>query len=518
MKCKKFDNWIKSIPVNPRGYTKKSDDFPYLSVFVYANGKKRIFISRSQGQKVCDIGYFEADNGGFATLWETFKLSDDYRMNRAEIKEFILNYGHPVKEEYEALQKKEIASVKKAIPPQEDASNKMTYSQIDNWIAELPLDRRYYTKIVPDFPYVQVNVKSASRVKELWFINPKTKKKIAFLGVFGKDKSEQLFSHIFAFFDEMKNSNDQYKKSYQWIIDLYSMPKVDKPKTEEERENLEQKIAELKQKIELEEKKAEEEARVKEEIAKAKKEAKAKAPKDDTTIEYQDFVAAKEKYIKRTAERTTTIKKSVAFLLYIAAAVFLVPFIFGSCLHLFGQLFSDGSAFLMTATFVLILIVLMIGSYKFVDNYIEEEHEKLLSKGYGSFFLEDEANYNGVLNTMVDEAIDDLILYDYKTPLEELISRHSTYIPNEVYELRNKSGLSTRDFVNLLTKETASKLVSGYLSDQRAIASKKAVELLNKIKDDENGINGERIQIKTNLNSLVNEIINKGNLEGNNNE
>lgn len=51
MKCKKFDDWIKSIPVNPRGYTKKSDDFPYLSVFVYANGKKRIFLSRSQGQK-----------------------------------------------------------------------------------------------------------------------------------------------------------------------------------------------------------------------------------------------------------------------------------------------------------------------------------------------------------------------------------------------------------------------------------------------------------------------------------
>lgn len=58
MKCKKFDNWIKSIPINPRGYTKKSDDFPYLSVFVYANGKKRVFLSRSQGQKVCDIGYF----------------------------------------------------------------------------------------------------------------------------------------------------------------------------------------------------------------------------------------------------------------------------------------------------------------------------------------------------------------------------------------------------------------------------------------------------------------------------
>ena len=114
---------------------------------------------------------------------------------------------------------------------------------------------------------------------------------------------------------------------------------------------------------------------------------------------------------------------------------------------------------------------------------------------------------------MVDDAIDDLIIYDYKAPLEELISRHSTYIPQEVYELRNKSGLSTRDFVNLLTKETASKLVSGYLSDQRAMASKKAVELLNKIRDDENGVNGERIQIKTNLDSLVNEIINKGNLE-----
>ena len=126
MKCKKFDNWIKSIPVNPRGYTKKSDDFPYLSVFVYANGKKRVFLSRSQGQKICDIGYFEADNGGFATLWETFKLSDDYRMNRAEIRELILNYGHPIKAEYEVLEKKEIASVKKAIPHQEDASKKMT--------------------------------------------------------------------------------------------------------------------------------------------------------------------------------------------------------------------------------------------------------------------------------------------------------------------------------------------------------------------------------------------------------
>lgn len=514
MKCKNFDDWINSIPVKPRGYTKKSDDFPYLSVFVYANGKKRIFISRSQGQKICDIGYFEADNGGFETLWDVFKFSDDYRMNRAEIRELILNYGHPSKAEYEVLEKKEIASVKKAIPPQEDASKKMTYSQIDSWVADLPLDKRYYKKIVPDFPYVQVNVKSASRVKELWFINPKTKRKLAFLGVFGKDKSEQLFSHIFAFFDEMKNSNDQYKKSYQWIIDIYSMPKVDKPKTEEEREDLEQKIAELKQKIELEEKKAEEEARVKEEIAKAKKEAKAKAPKDDTTIEYEDFVAAKEKYIRVKAERTTTIRKGVVFLLYIAAAVFLVPFIFGSCLHLFGQLFSDGSAFLMTATFVLILIVLMIGSYKFVDNYIEEEHEKLLSKAYSAFFLKDEEDYNGVLNIMVDDAIDDLIIYDYKAPLEELISRHSTYIPQEVYELRNKSGLSTRDFVNLLTKETAGKLVSGYLSDQRAIASKKAVELLNKIKDDENGLNGERVQIKTNLNSLVNEIINKGNLKG----
>lgn len=518
MKCKKFDNWIKSIPVNPRGYTKKSDDFPYLSVFVYANGKKRVFLSRSQGQKVCDIGYFEADNGGFATLWETFKLSDDYRMNRAEIKEFILNYGHPIKDEYEVLQKKEIASVKKAIPPEEDANKKMTYSQIDSWIADLPLDRRYYTKIIPDFPYVQINVKSASRVKELWFINPKTKRKLAFLGVFGKDKSEQLFSHIFTFFDQMKSSDDQYKMSYQWIIDIYSMPKVDKPKTEEEREDLEQKIAELKQKIEQEEQKAKEEAKLKEEAAIAKKEAKLRALRDDTTIEYEDFVDAKEKYTKRKAERTTTIRKGVAFLLYIAAAVFLVPFIFGSCLHLFGQLFSDGSAFLMTASFVLILIVAMIGSYKFVDNFIEEEHEKLLSKAYSVFFLKDEEDYNGVLNIMVDDAIDDLIIYDYKAPLEELISRHSTYIPQEVYELRNKSGLSTRDFVNLLTKETASKLVSGYLSDQRAMASKKAVELLNKIKDDENGINGERIQIKTNLDSLVNEIINKGKLEGNNNE
>ena len=308
------------------------------------------------------------------------------------------------------------------------------------------------------------------------------------------------------------------KMSYQWIIDIYSMPKVDKPKTEEERENLEQKIAELKQKIELEEQKAQEEAKLKEEAALAKKEAKLRALRDDTTIEYEDFVDAKEKYTKRKAERTTTIRKGVAFLLYIAAAVFLVPFMFGSLLHLFGQLFSDGSAFLMTATFVLILIVLMIGSYKFVDNYIEEEHEKLLSKAYSSFFLKDEEDYNGVLNIMVDDAIDDLIIYDYKAPLEELISRHSTYIPQEVYELRNKSGLSTRDFVNLLTKETASKLVSGYLSDQRAMASKKAVELLNKIKDDENGVNGERIQIKTNLDSLVNEIINKGNLEGNNNE
>ena len=233
--------------------------------------KRESFSLGAKVKKVCDIGYFEADNGGFATLWETFKLSDDYRMNRSEIKEFILNYGHPIKEEYEALQKKEIASVKKAIPPQEDASKKMTYSQIDSWVADLPLDKRYYKKIIPDFPYVQVNVKSASRVKELWFINPKTKRKLAFLGVFGREKSEQLFSHIFTFFDQMKSSDDQYKMSYQWIIDIYSMPKVDKPKTEEEREDLEQKIAELKQKIELEEQKTKEEAKLKEEAAIAKK-------------------------------------------------------------------------------------------------------------------------------------------------------------------------------------------------------------------------------------------------------
>ena len=46
------------------------------------------------------------------------------------------------------------------------------------------------------------------------------------------------------------------------------------------------------------------------------------------------------------------------------------------------------------------------------------------------------------------------------------------------------------------------------------MASKKAVELLNKIRDDENGLNGERVQIKTNLDSLVNEIISKNDLNG----
>ena len=400
--------------------------------------------------------------------------------------------------------------------------NKITYKEIDDWCRSHKKRSYSYKKIHPTYKVLGLRITKKGE-KYLSICDPQDKSNLWNLGLFDGYNSKELFE---AFILAMNKDELWKEKSGLYLskLDVYGLPieerdkaevkTIDKPKTEEEREDLEQKIAELKQKIELEEQKAKEEAKLKEEAAIAKKEAKLRALRDDTTIEYEDFVDAKEKYTKRKAERTTTIRKGVAFLLYIAAAVFLVPFMFGSLLHLFGQLFSDGSAFLMTATFVLILIVLMIGSYKFVDNYIEEEHEKLLSKAYSSFFLKDEEDYSGVLNIMVDDAIDDLIIYDYKAPLEELISRHSTYIPSEVYELRNKSGLSTRDFVNLLTKETAGKLVSGYLSDQRAMASKKAVELLNKIRDDENGINGERIQIKTNLDSLVNEIINKSSLKG----
>lgn len=74
MKCKQFDDWISNIPVKRRGYTKKSDEFPYLSVFVYDNGKKRVFLSRGRGQKICDIGYFQIENGGFETLLSTLKI------------------------------------------------------------------------------------------------------------------------------------------------------------------------------------------------------------------------------------------------------------------------------------------------------------------------------------------------------------------------------------------------------------------------------------------------------------
>lgn len=489
MKCKKFDNWIKSIPVNPRGYTKKSDDFPYLSVFVYANGKKRVFLSRSQGQKVCDIGYFEADNGGFETLWETFKLSDDYRMNRAEIKEFILNYSHPIKEEYEVLQKKEIASVKKAIPPQEDSNKKMTYSQIDSWIADLPMDRRYYTKIIPDFPYVQVNVKSASRVKELWFINPKTKRKLAFLGIFGKDKSEQLFSHIFTFFDQMKSSDDQYKMSYQWIIDIYSMPKVDKPKTEEEKEKLEEKIAELKQKIELEE----------------PKKTKDVEKDDCTYIDYNSFIWAKNRYTREKAEESKVSYTIAIVAIYIIAATIISTLFFSS------EYYSKTSS-IMAILWIFAFIAASIWLGKKADKKLDEIFKRLREEYNNSFSLEDEAIYNQVFKNMVDREVEYLTRSSDKI-LIYLIQNHSSDIPEEVYELKDKSKLNASGFVSAISLDNKKALLEKYLDKQANFAREKSITLLNRIKEEGDEVFTKDIVTPSGqIDPLITDIIKKHNI------
>ena len=467
---KEIDEWIENIPLGRTFYAKKCQTYPYISVLVSPKGDKKVYISGTQNRKICDVGFFDKKQGGFEALWNSFKASDKYRSHKALIDDFISENGFPSKEETGKTEEKEVEIAKKRITPEKDENKKMSYSEIDKWIMSLPVDNRTYTKLIPNFPYILVNVKASTRLKEIWFVNPKTKKRVEYIGSFGPTKSEALFAALLKFIEANKNSVGNYQRSYQWIIDLYGLPRQVEPESEEEQKEIE-KIDEQIAKLEKEK-----------EIAKEKEKEKLnslKAIPDDVKVDYPLFINCKNQYNIKRASKSYFKQKAIFVTIYMIISIAIITLFFNSE-------FFKNSHFLPNAFAIIFFMILFALGLSKMGDFFQKKHDDAFRELSRNSHLKDEEHYNAILELMVKKAVKKLTAYGTKEPLLVLLNQNSSYIPDDVYELKNKAKLDPLTFLNLLSEETREELLEKYLEDQKVLARIKAVDLLEKIKKEDN--------------------------------
>ena len=92
-------------------------------------------------------------------------------------------------------------------------------------MAELPVNSKPYAKIMQNFPYALVSVRSKQQygLKTLWFINPITKKRLFWVGDFQKDNAEFLFKRIPTFLKEAKLSRNERAQA-ESTLKLFGLP------------------------------------------------------------------------------------------------------------------------------------------------------------------------------------------------------------------------------------------------------------------------------------------------------
>lgn len=350
-------------------------------------------------------------------------------------------------------------------------NNKITYEEIDEWGRSFETRSYAYKKIHPTYNILTLKI-TAKSGKRLVLCNPKKPYNEWDLGLFDGHNSKELFEDFFMNkakiwdAEQLRNLNDYGFPVKEWYY-------------------------KNKEKVDL----------FKEEPKKTKD-----VEKDDCTyIDYNSFIWAKNRYTREKAEESKVSYTIAIVAIYIIAATIISTLFFSS------EYYSKTSS-IMAILWIFAFIAASIWLGKKADKKLDEIFKRLREEYNNSFSLEDEAIYNQVFKNMVDREVEYLTRSSDKI-LIYLIQNHSSDIPEEVYELKDKSKLNASGFVSAISLDNKKALLEKYLDKQANFAREKSIILLNRIKEEgDEAFTKEIVTPSGQIDPLITDIIKKHNI------
>lgn len=344
-------------------------------------------------------------------------------------------------------------------------NNKISYEEIDDWARSVETRSYAYKKTHPTHKVLALKVSASGekRLSVLGYYN---------LGFFDGHNSKKLFEDFF-----MRNANGWSADELRKLND-YGFP-------------VKEWYYKNKEKVDL----------FKEEPKKTKD-----VEKDDCTyIDYNSFIWAKNRYTREKAEESKVSYTIAIVAIYIIAATIISTLFFSS------EYYSKTSS-IMAILWIFAFIAASIWLGKKADKKLDEIFKRLREEYNNSFSLEDEAIYNQVFKNIVDREVEYLTRSSDKI-LIYLIQNHSSDIPEEVYELKDKSKLNASGFVSAISLDNKKALLEKYLDKQANFAREKSITLLNRIKEEgDEAFTKEIVTPSGQIDPLITDILKKHNI------
>lgn len=370
-------------------------------------------------------------------------------------------------------------------------NNKISYEEIDEWGRSFKTRSYAYKKIHPTYNILTLKI-TAKSGKRLVLCNPKKPYNEWDLGLFDGHNSKELFED---FFMRMANHSGL---TYLNNLDDYGFPVEEwYCKNKKEFDPLERKIDQRldKELEEFEKEIAQEEA----------KKAKDENKDDHTYIDYNSFIYAKNRYVREKAEKTKLNYSITMVVIYTILAIIITTSFFNS------EYYSKTSS-IMAVLWIFAFIAGSIWLGRKADKKLDEISKRLREEYHNSFSLTDDVIYNQVFKNMVDREVEYLTRSSDKI-LIYLIQNHSSDIPEEVYELKDKSKLNASGFVSAISLDNKRALLDKYLDKQANFAREKSITLLNRIKEEgDEAFTKDIVTPSGQIDPLITDIIKKHNI------
>ena len=244
----------------------------------------------------------------------------------------------------------------------------------------------------------------------------------------------------------------------------------------------------------------------KEKVDLFKEEMNPKKEKDDHTyIDYNSFIYAKNRYVGEKAEKTKLNYSITMVVIYTILAIIITTSFFNS------EYYSQTSS-IMAILWIFAFIAGSVWLGRKADKKLDKISKRLREEYHNSFSLTDDVIYNQVFKNMVDREVEYLTRHCDRM-LIDLIENQSSEIPEEVYELKNSSKLSSSDFVSAISLDNKKALLEKYLDKQANFAREKSIILLNRIKEEgDEAFTKDIITPSGQIDPLITDIIKKHNI------
>ena len=376
--------------------------------------------------------------------------------------------------------------------------NKINYAEIDEWGRSFETRSYAYKKIHPTYNILTLKI-TAKSGKRLVLCNPKKPYNEWDLGLFDGHNSKKLFEDFFM------RMVDHSGLTYLNNLDDYGFPVEEwYCKNKKEFDPLERKIDQRldKELEEFEKEIAQEEAKKAKE---AEKESNDKNKDDHTYIDYNSFIYAKNRYVREKAEKTKLNYSITMVVVYTIFAIIITTSFFNS------EYYSQTSS-IMAILWIFAFIAGSVWLGRKTDKKLDEISKRLREEYHNSFSLTDDVIYNQVFKNMVDREVE-YLTRNCDRMLIHLIENHSSDIPEEVYELKDKSKLNASGFVSAISLDNKKALLEKYLDKQANFAREKSIILLNRIKEEgDEAFTKEIVTPSGQIDPLITDIIKKHNI------